>query len=70
MSLQGWMRWWTLPKRRSSQGGGLGRDNVLFQLEEIDYCQEDPPDSAEQVPACVVFLDFEKPGFWCCNPYI
>ncbi len=29
-------------------------DNVLFHLEEIDYCQ------AEQVPACVVFLDFEK----------
>jgi hypothetical protein len=29
-------------------------DNVLFHLEEIDYCQ------AEHVPACVVFLDFEK----------
>jgi hypothetical protein len=29
-------------------------DNVLFHLEEVDYCQ------AEQVPACVVFLDFEK----------
>jgi len=29
-------------------------DNVLFHLEEIDYCQ------AERVPACVVFLDFEK----------
>ncbi len=26
----------------------------MFHLEEIDYCQ------AEQVPACVVFLDFEK----------
>ena len=29
-------------------------DNVLFHLEEIDYCQ------SEQVEACVVFLDFEK----------
>ena len=29
-------------------------DNVLFHLEEIDYCQ------SEQVQACVVFLDFEK----------
>ncbi len=29
-------------------------DNVLFHLEEVDYCQ------AEGVPACVLFLDFEK----------
>ena len=29
-------------------------DNVLFHLEEIDFCQQ------EKVPACVVFLDFEK----------
>ena len=29
-------------------------DNVLFHLEEVDYCQ------AQRVPGCVLFLDFEK----------
>lgn len=29
-------------------------DNVLFHMEEIDYCQ------AEEVEGCVLFLDFEK----------
>jgi hypothetical protein len=29
-------------------------DNVLYHLEEFDYCQ------AEGVPGCVLFLDFEK----------